>query len=363
VSFQGVGKVYPDGTRALHGFDLDIADGEFMVFVGPSGCGKTTALRMLAGLERVTEGVIRIDGRVVNDLEPRSRDVAMVFQNYALYPQKSVYDNIAFGLRMRKVPRGEIRDKVEATAAALGLTDLLERRPAQLSGGQRQRVAMGRAIVREPALFLMDEPLSNLDAQLRVDMRAEIARLQQDLRITTVYVTHDQVEALTLGDRVCVMSKGQMQQVGTPRDVYDRPLNTFVARFLGSPSMNLMRARIARSNGGLSAAVGGQVLELPASPRTLQGYVGREVLIGLRPECVGQGDACIHGTVKLAESLGSESLVHLDVPDLVTSDGRPAALIGRLPPSVMPSLGQRIELPLELHQAHFFDPDSGSALV
>src|SRR3954447_1928428 len=240
VGFESVEKVYPDGTRAVAGLDLDIADGEFMVLVGPSGCGKTTALRMVAGLEEITGGTIRIGDRVVNGLEPRKRDVAMVFQNYALYPNMTVYDNIAFGLRMRKVEKARIRERVDQMARVLGLSELLQRRPAQLSGGQRQRVAMGRAIVRDPSVFLMDEPLSNLDAKLRVQMRTEVSRIQQRLGTTTVYVTHDQTEALTLGDRVAVMRSGQLQQVGTPMDLYNDPVNLFVAGFIGSPAMNFM---------------------------------------------------------------------------------------------------------------------------
>ena len=253
VTFEGVGKVYADGTRAVSGMDLEIRDGEFMVLVGPSGCGKTTALRMVAGLESISEGVVRIGDRVVNHVPARDRDIAMVFQSYALYPHLTVFDNIAFGLRLRKAPKAEIDLRVREAAHILGLTEFLERKPRALSGGQRQRVAMGRAIVRQPQAYLMDEPLSNLDAKLRVHMRAEIASLQNDLGVTTIYVTHDQVEAMTMGDRVAVMRKGELQQVAPPQELYERPVNLFVGGFIGSPAMNLVEAEIERSE---RAAVG-----------------------------------------------------------------------------------------------------------
>jgi len=278
VSFAGVGKVYRDGTRALSDFDLDVADGEFMVFVGPSGCGKTTALRMVAGLEDITEGEVRIGERVVNGLHPRHRDIAMVFQNYALYPHMSVYRNIAFALKVRKTPPEEIKRRVEEAARILGLTTELKRKPGQLSGGQRQRVAMGRAIVRHPQVFLMDEPLSNLDAKLRVQMRAEIARIQRELGATTIYVTHDQVEAMTMGDRVAVLRKGQLQQVDSPQEVYDRPANLFVASFIGSPEMNLVEARLERGGDGLVCHVAGRELRLP--PELVHARPGLEAYAG-----------------------------------------------------------------------------------
>src|SRR5438874_5761272 len=262
VAFERVSKIYPDGTRAVNQIDLDIRDGEFMVLVGPSGCGKTTALRMVAGLEDISEGGLRIGERVVNHVPSRDRDIAMVFQSYALYPHLSVYENIAFGLRLKKMPKQEIEERVARAADLLGLTDFLKRKPRALSGGQRQRVAMGRAIVRQPAAFLMDEPLSNLDAKLRVQMRAEIAKLQSDLGVTTVYVTHDQVEAMTMGDRVAVMRKGELQQVDDPQTLYDRPVNLFVGGFIGSPAMNMLDATISRSNGSLSATVGDQTIAL-----------------------------------------------------------------------------------------------------
>src|SRR5438477_6459477 len=262
VTFDRVGKVYPDGTRAVSGLNLDVADGEFMVLVGPSGCGKTTALRMLAGLEDISEGVVRIGERVVNHVPSRDRDIAMVFQSYALYPHLSVYENIAFGLRVKKVPKAEIAKRVNDAARILDLEPFLKRKPRALSGGQRQRVAMGRAIVRQPQAFLMDEPLSNLDAKLRVQMRAEIARLQHDLGVTTIYVTHDQVEAMTMGDRVAVMRKGELQQVAEPQELYDRPVNLFVGGFIGSPAMNMVEATLAKNNGGYVAQAGSQSIAL-----------------------------------------------------------------------------------------------------
>ncbi len=264
VAFDRVSKIYPDGTRAVNDITLEIEDGEFMVLVGPSGCGKTTALRMVAGLEEISEGTLTIGDRIVNYVPSRDRDIAMVFQSYALYPHLSVYENIAFGLRLKKMPKSEIDARVQRAASLLGLEDLLKRKPRALSGGQRQRVAMGRAIVREPAAFLMDEPLSNLDAKLRVQTRAEIAKLQSDLDVTTIYVTHDQIEAMTMGDRVAVMRKGELQQVADPQTLYDRPLNLFVGGFIGSPAMNLLDATIEASNGSLSAKIGTQTLALGA---------------------------------------------------------------------------------------------------
>ena len=284
VTFSNVGKTYPDGTRAVTDLNLEIADGEFVVFVGPSGCGKTTALRMVAGLEEVTEGDLRIGERVVNALAPQERDVAMVFQNYALYPHMSVYDNIAYPLESQKMKKAEVRERVTKTAELLGLTEHLKRRPRNLSGGQRQRVAMGRALVRQPQVFLMDEPLSNLDAKLRVQMRAEITRLQDQLGVTTIFVTHDQVEAMTMGDRIVVMRKGVLQQQGPPELLYHEPVNLFVAEFIGSPAMNLFQARFD----GESVFLGEQSVPLPArvfgERPGLAGYRGRELAVGVRPE-------------------------------------------------------------------------------
>jgi len=288
ITLDNVWKVYDDGTEALRALSLDIADKEFVVFVGPSGCGKTTALRMIAGLESVTRGTVSIGDRVVNDVSPKERDIAMVFQNYALYPHMSVYDNMAFGLKLQKVPKTEIRTRVNDAARILGLEDLLERKPRALSGGQRQRVAMGRAIVRHPQAFLMDEPLSNLDAKLRVQMRAEIARIQQNLGVTTIYVTHDQTEAMTMGDRVAVLRKGRLQQVDTPQTLYDEPVNLFVAGFIGSPAMNLLEAELVDDDGTLFVRIGEITLpvgdELLAARPALRSYENRSVIVGLRPE-------------------------------------------------------------------------------
>ena len=326
VAFEQVGKVYRDGTRALAHFDLEVADGEFMVFVGPSGCGKTTALRMVAGLEDISEGEIKLGGVVVNGLHPRKRDIAMVFQNYALYPHMTVYKNIAFALRVRKTPEAEIRERVTTTAKILGLTPELQRKPAQLSGGQRQRVAMGRAIVRNPQVFLMDEPLSNLDAKLRVQMRAEIARIQREVEATTIYVTHDQIEAMTMGDRVAVLRKGALQQCDAPQVLYEHPVNLFVASFIGSPAMNLVQARIEQDGEKLACVIGTQRLELPGTLLTrlpaIRAYVGQTVALGVRPEHLqdaalaghrGEGASVLRGRVVTTELLGSEVLAHVEV--------------------------------------------------
>ncbi len=397
VTLTGVGKVFADGTRAVKALDLEIGDGEFMVLVGPSGCGKTTALRMVAGLEDITEGEVRIGDRVVNDLEPRRRDVAMVFQNYALYPHISVYDNMAFGLKMRRTPKGEIRRRVEEIARVLDLVELLGRKPAALSGGQRQRVAMGRAIVRQPQAFLMDEPLSNLDAKLRVQMRAEIARIQKEVAATTIYVTHDQVEAMTMGDRVCVMRKGELQQVGPPRELYDEPRNLFVASFIGSPAMNLVQAGIERDGDGLALTVGEHSLAVPAATAAerpaLAGYVGRRLALGIRPEHVQDPlfapatfTGRMAGTVRTTEMLGAEVLVHVevaaepvvstevlevaaDVDAAAASDLRHEALVerttfvGRFDRSSNASAGRQIEFAVSTAGLQFFDLDSGLAVT
>jgi multiple sugar transport system ATP-binding protein len=353
VTFDHVWKRF-DKFDAVKDLSLDIGDGEFMVLVGPSGCGKTTSLRMIAGLEDVTEGTLRIGDRVVNNVAPKDRDIAMVFQSYALYPHMSVYDNLAFGLKLRKVPKVDIDRRVREAAGILGLEDL-QKKPRELSGGQRQRVALGRAIVREPAVFLMDEPLSNLDAKLRVQTRAEIARIHQRLRTTTVYVTHDQVEAMTMGSRIAVMNKGVLQQVGTPEDVYDRPTNLFVAGFIGSPSMNFanVRADGAMVNGpGMAFAVPGRYRS------SLDGT--RDLVAGFRPEHLELGDVPNSATVRakadVVEYLGSEQLLHLTVPDhegdvvaVVDSDHR-----------VQP--GDTVDLKLPLDRLHLFDKDSGEAI-
>jgi multiple sugar transport system ATP-binding protein len=325
VSFVGVKKVYSDGTLAVHDLDLEIADGELVVFVGPSGCGKTTALRMVSGLETITEGEIRIGDRVVNDLPPRDRDIAMVFQNYALYPHKTVYENLAFPLKLRHMAKPEIDRRVTRIARLLELEEQLKRRPRQLSGGQRQRVAMGRAIVREPQVFLMDEPLSNLDAKLRTQMRAEIGLLHRELGVTTIYVTHDQVEAMTLGERVAVMRKGELQQTGPPQEVYDRPANLFVAGFIGSPAMNFVEATLDGNEHELAVTFGSERLVVDAAERArhseLEQLAGRRIIVGIRPEHLRDamlfGETAngrhLEGLVRLTEALGSEIVVHFQI--------------------------------------------------
>jgi multiple sugar transport system ATP-binding protein len=396
ITLDHVGKVYPDGTVAVDDLSLEVEDGEFIVFVGPSGCGKTTALRMIAGLEDITTGAIRIGERIVNDLEPRARDVAMVFQNYALYPHMDVFDNMAFGLRMRKVPKPERRTKVEAAAQTLALADLLARKPGQLSGGQRQRVAMGRAIVREPQVFLMDEPLSNLDAKLRVQMRAEIARIQHEFGTTTIYVTHDQIEAMTMGDRVAVMRKGELQQLDAPQRLYDRPANLFVATFIGSPSMNVLQGTLEEVDGRLTVRLGRDTLELPDETRerdaALREYRGRAIAVGIRPENLsdaasGAKGGVLRGIARVTEALGAEVLAHVDVSaapvlldevvegmveaadaalvaDLVTgADGMQATVIGRLDPSTAFRPGDEVELAVDTRKLHFFDLETGLAVA
>jgi multiple sugar transport system ATP-binding protein len=392
VTFDDVTKVF-DGVTALSNFSLEVATGEFMVLVGPSGCGKTTALRMVAGLEDITDGEISIGDQVVNDLDPRRRDVAMVFQNYALYPHMTVFENIAFGLRARRTPKEEIRQRVERASQALGLADLLERKPRQLSGGQRQRVAMGRAIVRDPQVFLMDEPLSNLDARLRVQMRAEVARVQHELGVTTIYVTHDQVEAMTMGDRVAVIRSGILQQTGEPQSVFDRPANLFVASFIGSPPMNLVQAELKDRDGDLVARVGEQDVRVPTEVVTarpgLRAYLGRKVGLGMRPEHLRSADggsaARLRGTVRATEALGSELLVHLEVgaEPVLTAEVREVAgdvdaaalerleseaierrtvLIARLETQQRPPVDEAVEVAVDTRRLHFFDLDSGLAI-
>ena len=390
IELVHLSKVYGNDVTAVRDLNLEVAEGEFMVLVGPSGCGKTTALRMIAGLEEITSGEIRIGGKVVNELAPRDRDIAMVFQNYALYPHKSVYDNLAFGLRMRKVSKAEQKQRVEEIARILGLGDLLQRRPAQLSGGQRQRVAMGRAIVREPKAFLMDEPLSNLDAKLRVQMRAEIARIQQALKVTTVYVTHDQVEAMTMGHRVAVMRDGELQQVDTPQRLYDAPANLFVASFVGSPPMNLFEAVVERDNGRLVCKVGEVEVELPADLAAerpaLANYTGRRVAVGIRPEDVreasGWDGARLRGRILLVESLGSEQLVHIEIAatplersDLVDTAAQPpgpslgvdhleraVTLLGRFDRHLLLAPDEAVEVAVDPRLLHFFDLETGVAI-
>ncbi|HEX2090453.1 MAG TPA: sn-glycerol-3-phosphate ABC transporter ATP-binding protein UgpC [Actinomycetota bacterium] len=394
ITLQDVAKVFADGTRAVSDFDLDISDGEFMVLVGPSGCGKSTALRMVAGLEDISEGSIRIGDRVVNDLPARDRDIAMVFQNYALYPHLSVYENLAFALKLRKVPKNEVDRRVREAAAVLGLEELLKRKPRQLSGGQRQRVAMGRAIVRNPQGFLMDEPLSNLDAKLRVQMRSEIARLQAELGVTTIYVTHDQTEAMTMGDRVAVMRKGMLQQVDTPQTLYDHPANLFVAGFIGSPAMNMVEAELSSENGAMFIGFGGFRLRLDdklvAAKPALKSYAGKNVVLGIRPEdmedaaLVGDAprDRRISAKVDLREALGSQVLIHFTVsaPLVLTEDTKELAsdvgtealesleeqakedestFVAQLDPRTGIKEGEQVELVVDTGRLHFFDPQTG----
>ena len=385
IELEGVSKVYPDGTRAVDGLDLEIHDGEFMVFVGPSGCGKTTALRMVAGLEEISEGTIRIGDRIVNNLSPKDRDVAMVFQTYALYPHMTVEENLAFGLKLRKLSKEEIARRVHAAAATLGLEEFLHRKPRALSGGQRQRVAMGRAIVREPRAYLMDEPLSNLDAKLRVQMRAEIHKLQRELGVTTIYVTHDQTEAMTMGDRVAVMLSGHLQQVDNPERLYERPANQFVAGFIGSPSMNMVEARLSRTDDDLIVTFGACRLvvdtELVAERPALSEYDGRKVTLGIRPEdfedaaftAEAPPERTLDIVTGLREALGSEVLVHFsvatasasapDASEFIESVGDAGSIfVARVHPQTKAREGEPLRLVVNNKRLHFFDPDTGLAI-
>ena len=410
IALEGITKRYQDGTTAVRSLDLSIADGELMVLVGPSGCGKTTALRMVAGLEEITEGTILVDGQAVNDMEPRDRDIAMVFQSYALYPHLTVRDNMAFSLKYRKTPKQEIRRRVEEAARILELDELLSRKPRQLSGGQRQRVAMGRAIVRQPRAFLMDEPLSNLDAKLRVQMRAEIAKLQRSLGVTTIYVTHDQTEAMTLGSRVAVLRHGVLQQVASPQELYRRPANLFVAGFIGSPAMNLVEATLERGaagtgesgpggsgpgepgTGGPEVIFGPHRLRVPAGVLrehpALEKYLGRKVVVGIRPENLEDAalvpdaapESVLDVSVELREELGAEVNAHctvgvppLQVAAVAIGDSEPdaaeieevpqiPAIIARLDPRTAIREGERARIHVDLDSLHFFDPDTGDSL-
>jgi len=361
VTFDHVSKKYGD-VIAVNDLNLEIGDGEFMVLVGPSGCGKTTSLRMIAGLEEISSGTLRIGDRVVNDVPPKDRDIAMVFQSYALYPHMSVRDNLAFGLKLRKVPKPEIERRVKEAAETIQLQKLLDRKPKELSGGQRQRVALGRAIVREPAVFLMDEPLSNLDAKLRVQTRAEIARLHQRLKTTMVYVTHDQVEAMTMGTRIAVMNDGLLQQVGTPQQLYDHPINRFVAGFIGSPSMNFVEVTMSGKDGSSLEADGGLVkIPLPPRFREAVGPVsGRKLIAGFRPEHleIGEADsksAALRATADVVEYLGNEELIH------VRGGGRDLVAIVSSEHNVKP--GDVIDFRIPLEKLHLFDADSGLTLT
>ena len=382
ITLDGIDKVYDNGFHAVSNLSIDISDGEFLVLVGPSGCGKSTALRMIAGLETITGGELRIGDAVVTDMEPKDRDIAMVFQSYALYPHLTVRDNISFALKLRKTPKEEINARVAEAAKILELTEYLDRKPARLSGGQRQRVAMGRAIVRQPKAFLMDEPLSNLDAKLRVQMRAEIGRLQRELKVTTVYVTHDQVEAMTMGDRVAVLSLGVLQQVDTPQNLYDHPANLFVAAFIGSPQMNLLQATFRlRPDGTGGLRLGAQELTVPASVLAsrpaLKGYDGRVLAVGIRPEdledaSIDGGDKeRLIGAVTLREGLGSEVILHVltDATPIEASadlEGETLAdstILARVDPRTSAVQGGQVELSVTTANMHAFDLATGLAIV
>jgi multiple sugar transport system ATP-binding protein len=394
VVLDKVNKQYENGFHAVQDLDLEIADGEFLVLVGPSGCGKSTALRMVAGLEDISSGTLRIGDRVVNTLSPKDRDIAMVFQSYALYPHMSVADNIAYGLRIRRMDRAEIDRRVKKVADMLELTALLDRKPKQLSGGQRQRVAMGRAIVRQPQVFLMDEPLSNLDAKLRVQMRSEIAQVQHDLNVTTIYVTHDHTEAMTMGDRVAVMKAGVLQEVGDPQHLYDYPANIFVAGFIGSPPMNMAVGKVVREGDDLAVRLGSATLRLhpavAAERPALAGYVARDVAVGIRSEDMedarlvrdAAADSRLKATVSLVEALGAQIVVHfeVDAPKVVTEDTKlldkdahtdeaPAhteiagtRFVASFAPRSRVRAGDRVEVVVDTERMHFFDPETGEAI-
>jgi multiple sugar transport system ATP-binding protein len=388
LEFRDLRKVFDGGAVAVEDLNLLVADGEFLVVVGPSGSGKTTVLRMAAGLERATSGDVLIGGEVVNDVAPPDRDIAMVFQTYALYPHMTVYENMAFGLKLHRVGKADIRSRVLSAAKMLELDDLLKRKPSQLSGGQRQRVAMGRAIVREPAAYLMDEPLSNLDAKLRVEMRTYLAGLHQRLRTTTLYVTHDQTEAMTMGDRVAVMRDGRLQQVDIPQVLYDRPANAFVAAFIGSPAMNLLRARVTGGDGAASVELGEVVLPLPSSLVArrpgLSHYAGRDVVVGIRPEDIEDASlvpsangSSVPVRITLAEALGSEVIAHFplggevepvavggapDSPSLEAATDSGVLLTARLSPRSGARSGQPLRVSIDVERLHFFDPETDQAI-
>jgi multiple sugar transport system ATP-binding protein len=388
IQFANVGKEYPGKVRALQDLNLDIADGEFLVFVGPSGCGKTTALRLVAGLEKCEEGEIRIGGEVVNTVEPRRRNLAMVFQNYALYPHMKVYDNLAFPLRCARLSKQEIDQRVRSAAQMLQLEGFLHRKPRALSGGQRQRVAMGRAIVRRPGAFLMDEPLSNLDAKLRMQMRADVVRLQRELGVTTIYVTHDQVEAMTMGSRIAVMHAGVLQQIDKPEVVYAKPANMYVAGFVGSPGMNLLQGQVTRSERALVCRLGEQTVALPeARQSSLRPYEGKPIVVGIRPEALREptdGDSCdaeLRGELTTVELLGHERLLMLDIgvasavsastglpisptdSDATESEVEPSVLRARVPGMAAAQVGSMARLRFDPASLYFFDPTSGVSVA
>ena len=388
IKISSVGKIYPNGTRALEDVNIEINDGEFVVLVGPSGCGKTTLLRMVAGLEDITEGEIFIGDKIVNEVAPKDRDIAMVFQNYALYPHMSVYDNMAFSLKLRKLPKEEIDKKVKDAARTLEISELLERKPKALSGGQRQRVAMGRAIVRSPEAFLMDEPLSNLDAKLRVQMRAELGQLHTQLETTTLYVTHDQVEAMTMGDRVAVIRKGELQQIDTPREIYLYPKNIFVAGFIGSPSMNFVYADVKVSGDkAMLTFAGEEITCVGESLDKLKKVDGKQIVLGIRPEAFedstyakdSEYTESISITVTLLEQLGSDSYIHFykdlkpvqteAIEEILADEGEDISVLGdqtkfiaRINPNSTVKEGEEIKLSIDPSKLHFFDPESGKAL-
>jgi multiple sugar transport system ATP-binding protein len=388
INITDVGKIYPNGTRALENVNIEIHDGEFVVLVGPSGCGKTTLLRMVAGLEDITEGEISIADKVVNEVAPKDRDIAMVFQNYALYPHMSVYDNMAFSLKLRKLPKDEIDTKVKEAAKTLEIDELLDRKPKALSGGQRQRVAMGRAIVRSPQAFLMDEPLSNLDAKLRVQMRAELGELHSQLETTTLYVTHDQVEAMTMGDRVAVIRKGVLQQIDTPREIYLYPKNIFVAGFIGSPAMNFVYATIDVSEKETKLTFGDSNIVSSDAPKSLSDFNGKEIVLGIRPEAFEDSVYAndkefteqININVSLLEQLGSDTYIHFykDIPpvqtkaieEILADEGEDISALGtetkfiaRINPNATIEEGQNINLAIDPSKLHYFDPETGLAIT
>ena len=388
INITDVGKIYPNGTRALENVNIEIHDGEFVVLVGPSGCGKTTLLRMVAGLEDITEGEISIADKVVNEVAPKDRDIAMVFQNYALYPHMSVYDNMAFSLKLRKLPKDEIDAKVKEAAKTLEIDELLDRKPKALSGGQRQRVAMGRAIVRSPQAFLMDEPLSNLDAKLRVQMRAELGELHSQLETTTLYVTHDQVEAMTMGDRVAVIRKGVLQQIDTPRQIYLYPKNIFVAGFIGSPAMNFVYATIDASGKKTKLTFGDSNIVSSDAPKSLSDFNGKEIVLGIRPEAFEDSvyanekefSEKININVSLLEQLGSDTYIHFykDIPpvqtkaieEILADEGEDISALGtetkfiaRINPNATIEEGQNINLAIDPSKLHYFDPETGLAIT
>ena len=388
IKITNIGKIYPNGTRALEDVNIEINDGEFVVLVGPSGCGKTTLLRMVAGLEDITEGEIFIGEKVVNEVAPKDRDIAMVFQNYALYPHMSVYDNMAFSLKLRKLPKSEIDKKVNDAARTLEISELLERKPKALSGGQRQRVAMGRAIVRSPEAFLMDEPLSNLDAKLRVQMRAELGQLHTQLETTTLYVTHDQVEAMTMGDRVAVIRKGELQQIDTPREIYLYPKNIFVAGFIGSPSMNFVYADVKVSGSSVELSFANETITCSGDTvNKLKNVDGKQIVLGIRPEAFedsiyakdSEYTESINIKVTLLEQLGSDSYIHFykdikpvqteAIEEILADEGEDISVLGdetkfiaRINPNSTVKEGEEISLSIDPSKLHFFDPESGKAL-